>query len=96
MYHKDLETDSARTVGFEGTLNRLLCIGDDTIIATEAFFSVVLCCLPCSLERSVKMDGVRVQDVLKEYNGPKYEIETRLMVFRSINNALERNDVNNG
>lgn len=32
--------------------------------------------------RSVKMDGVRVQNVLKEYNGPRYEIETQLMVFR--------------
>ncbi|GKD96301.1 hypothetical protein Tco_1380198 [Tanacetum coccineum] len=33
---------------------------------------------------SVKMDDVRAQDVLKEYNGPRYEIETQLMVFRSI------------
>ncbi|GKB99556.1 hypothetical protein Tco_0985693 [Tanacetum coccineum] len=33
--------------------------------------------------RSVNMDGVRVQDVLKEYNGPCYEIEKRLMVVRS-------------
>ncbi|GJU85732.1 probable inactive ATP-dependent zinc metalloprotease FTSHI 1, chloroplastic [Tanacetum coccineum] len=28
---------------------------------------------------SVKMDDVRAQDVLKEYNGPRYEIETQLM-----------------
>nr|GEX85186.1 probable inactive ATP-dependent zinc metalloprotease FTSHI 1, chloroplastic [Tanacetum cinerariifolium] len=43
---------------------------------------VVLCYLTCSLERSVRMDGIRVQDVLKEYNGPRYEIETRLMPMR--------------
>ncbi|GJT87306.1 hypothetical protein Tco_1069023 [Tanacetum coccineum] len=35
--------------------------------------------LPQDLERSEKIDGVRVQVVLKEYNGPRYEIETRLM-----------------
>ncbi|GJR33515.1 hypothetical protein Tco_1209199 [Tanacetum coccineum] len=33
-----------------------------------------------SHSRSMKMDGVRVQDVLKEYNGPRYEINTRLIV----------------
>ncbi|GJX41488.1 hypothetical protein Tco_0256478, partial [Tanacetum coccineum] len=27
--------------------------------------------------RSVRMDGVRVQDELKEYNGPRHEIETQ-------------------
>ncbi|GJZ70249.1 hypothetical protein Tco_0633799 [Tanacetum coccineum] len=33
-----------------------------------------------SHSRSMKMDGVRVQDVLKEYNGPRYEINTRLTI----------------
>ncbi|XP_071730660.1 probable inactive ATP-dependent zinc metalloprotease FTSHI 1, chloroplastic isoform X2 [Rutidosis leptorrhynchoides] len=28
---------------------------------------------------SLKLDGVQVQDVLKEYNGPRYEIETQMM-----------------
>ncbi|GJR05227.1 hypothetical protein Tco_0528211 [Tanacetum coccineum] len=30
---------------------------------------------PCRM--SMKMDGARVQDVHKEYNGPQYEIKTR-------------------
>ncbi|GJY51343.1 BEL1-like homeodomain protein 3 [Tanacetum coccineum] len=31
---------------------------------------------------SVRMDGVRVQDELKEYNGPRHEIETRNKVTK--------------
>nr|GEW52370.1 hypothetical protein [Tanacetum cinerariifolium] len=42
-----------------------------------------LCCLPSSSERSVKMDGVRVQDVLKEYSRSRYEIKTRLKEIRA-------------
>nr|XP_043628490.1 probable inactive ATP-dependent zinc metalloprotease FTSHI 1, chloroplastic [Erigeron canadensis] len=30
---------------------------------------------------SVKLDGVQVQSVLKEYNGPRYEIETQKMTW---------------
>ncbi|KAD5802747.1 hypothetical protein E3N88_14107 [Mikania micrantha] len=29
---------------------------------------------------SVKLDGIQVQEVLKEYNGPRYEIETQTML----------------
>lgn len=35
------------------------------------------------LFRSIKLDGVQVQDVLKEYSGPRYEIETQAMVHLS-------------
>ncbi|GKC94715.1 hypothetical protein Tco_1160157, partial [Tanacetum coccineum] len=39
-------------------------------------------CQSCLPTWSVRMDGVRVQDELKEYNGPRYEIETQTKVTK--------------
>ncbi|GJU32925.1 BEL1-like homeodomain protein 3 [Tanacetum coccineum] len=39
-------------------------------------------CQSCLPAWSVRMDGVRVQDELKEYNGPRHEIETQNKVTK--------------
>ncbi|KAF5774722.1 putative peptidase M41, AAA+ ATPase domain, ATPase, AAA-type, core [Helianthus annuus] len=59
---------------------------DDRVAYGNKDFIVELKAIPGdkSLQRtkwSVKLDGVQVQDVLKEYNGPRYEIETQTMAW---------------
>ncbi|GJW05680.1 hypothetical protein Tco_1568103 [Tanacetum coccineum] len=45
-----------------------------TVVSTLTTSNMMIGALP----RSVKIDGVRVQDLLKEYSRPRYEIKTRL------------------
>ncbi|KAI7743238.1 hypothetical protein M8C21_024876, partial [Ambrosia artemisiifolia] len=67
-----------------GTVKFLSFKDDERVAYGNKDFLVELKEIPGdkSLQRtkwSVKLDGTQVQDVLKEYNGPRYEIETQTM-----------------